>query len=285
MSMKYMTSAAVAALLLTSSVAFAQEGGEREHGAPHAGAEQHGPAAEKPRAPETHAQPAAPQKRAEEAAPKAHETPAAGAEHNRAEQAKPTPQSAEHEHAAPAKAAEDARKPAPNAAQERHNNAEGAGHENGAKPNERATTGQANEHANEHNNAAREPNAGANEHGNAPAHSDHAPNNQHASAAEAKNVKLDPQRQTRITDVIRNQHVDNIEKVDFDVRVGGRVPDHYHFLPIPEDIVSIVPEYRGYDYLVADNDVIILDPESHEIVYTLPEGGPDAMNRRAVDCK
>ncbi|MDR3461216.1 MAG: DUF1236 domain-containing protein [Beijerinckiaceae bacterium] len=267
---KYMTSAAVAALLLTSSVAFAQENNEREHAAPRAGAEQRGPAAETPRAPEPHAQPAAPRKRAEEAAPKPRETPAGGAE---------------HEHAAPAKAAEDK----PNAAPERRNNAEGAGHENGAKPNERATTGQANEHNaernNEHNNAAREPNGGANEHDNAPAHSDHAPHDQHASVAEAKNVKLDPQRQTRITDVIRNQHVENITKVDFDVRVGGRVPDHYHVLPIPEDIVSIVPEYRGYDYLVADDDVIILDPESHEIVYTLPEGGPDAMNRRAVDCK
>ena len=51
------------------------------------------------------------------------------------------------------------------------------------------------------------------------------------------------------------------------VNVGVALPRSVHLYPIPEDIVVIVPDYRGYDYIMLDDDrVAIVDPETYEVV-------------------
>jgi len=114
------------------------------------------------------------------------------------------------------------------------------------------------------------------------------PNENGQSAKEAResgSVSIDSQKQTRIQDSLRNQHAENITHADFDVRVGVSVPDRYRFNPLPEEVVSIVPEYRGYDYIMVNNEIVILEPQTHKIVYTMQEGRSAAMDRRSVDCK
>jgi hypothetical protein len=83
--------------------------------------------------------------------------------------------------------------------------------------------------------------------------------------------KIAPGKVNRIREAIRGEHVERISHADFSVRVGTVIPSHYHFYPLPEDIVSIVPEYRGYDYVVVSDEILIVEPQSHRIVYTLPE--------------
>ncbi len=100
-----------------------------------------------------------------------------------------------------------------------------------------------------------------------------------------KAASIDQQKQTRIRDALRNEHVENIKKADFDVRVGGMVPDHYRFNPLPDEVVSILPQYRGYDYIMADNEIIIVEPQTHKIVYTMQEGRSSAKDNRPVECR
>ncbi len=76
----------------------------------------------------------------------------------------------------------------------------------------------------------------------------------------------------RFVDTIRREHVSAIDHVDFDMNVGVIVPDRYHYYPLPEDIVSFVPQYRGYYFLVAEGDILIIDPDTHRIVDVIPEG-------------
>lgn len=76
----------------------------------------------------------------------------------------------------------------------------------------------------------------------------------------------------RFVDTIRREHVSAIDHVDFDMNVGVVVPDRYHYYPLPEDIVSFVPQYRGYYFLVAEGDILIIDPDTHRIVDVIPEG-------------
>jgi len=98
----------------------------------------------------------------------------------------------------------------------------------------------------------------------------------------AKDVKLDSQQQTKVRDAFRNEHAENITKVDFDVRIGGVVPDHYHFYPLPTEVVDIVPKYRGYDYIMANDEIIIVEPGTHNIVYTMQQG---RSSSRSVECR
>jgi Protein of unknown function (DUF1236) len=101
----------------------------------------------------------------------------------------------------------------------------------------------------------------------------------------AGSVQIDAQKQERIRSVLASSKAENVRKVDFSVSVGTRIPERYHFYPLPSEIVQIVPEYRGYEYMVVDNEIVIVNPRTREIVYTMTEGRSAGMNRPSVDCR
>ena len=107
----------------------------------------------------------------------------------------------------------------------------------------------------------------------------------HDTNRSATSVQIDPQKQERIRTAISSTKVENISHADFSVSVGTRVPERYQFHPLPTEIVDIVPEYRGFDYMVVDNEVVIVNPSTREIVYTMNEGRSAGMNRPSVDCR
>jgi Protein of unknown function (DUF1236) len=43
-----------------------------------------------------------------------------------------------------------------------------------------------------------------------------------------------------------------------------------HFVGLPEDVVRIVPEYRGFDYVLVRDQILIIDPDTLEIVAIIP---------------
>jgi hypothetical protein len=58
------------------------------------------------------------------------------------------------------------------------------------------------------------------------------------------------------------------------VAVGVAVPSSVRVSALPDTIVSIVPQYRGYSYFVTGERIAIVEPSSHKIVEVLPfEGG------------
>jgi hypothetical protein len=50
------------------------------------------------------------------------------------------------------------------------------------------------------------------------------------------------------------------------VHVGATVPTSVHFYPVPTEVVEVYPEWRGYDYILVGDQIVIVDPRSHEIV-------------------
>ena len=66
--------------------------------------------------------------------------------------------------------------------------------------------------------------------------------------------------------MIRERGFDSIRGADFAVRVGAAVPGRYRFRPLPPEIIDLVPEYEGYDYIVVDDQILILDPDTREVV-------------------
>ena len=87
---------------------------------------------------------------------------------------------------------------------------------------------------------------------------------------QAASVQLDQQQQTRISAAIKSQHVRPLKNVNFSLSVGTRVPSSVTFATLPADVVAIVPQYRGYSYFVASNEIVIVDPGTREIVTVLP---------------
>jgi len=82
-------------------------------------------------------------------------------------------------------------------------------------------------------------------------------------------ARLSTEQRTRITSIIRDQHVAPVNNVNFAVSVGTRVPVGIGFHPLPADIVSIYPDWRGYEFFLAHDQIVVVDPRTLEIVAVL----------------
>jgi hypothetical protein len=82
-------------------------------------------------------------------------------------------------------------------------------------------------------------------------------------------AKLSTEQRTRITTVIREQHAAPVNSVNFTIAVGTRVPREVAFHRLPTEIVTIYPEWRGYEYILVGDQILVIDPRSREIVAVL----------------
>jgi len=81
-----------------------------------------------------------------------------------------------------------------------------------------------------------------------------------------KSAQLSVEQRTKIKTVVGRGHVARVDHPDFSVRVGTVVPRNVHVNVLPTEIVEIVPEYRGFDYVMVGDEILIIDPHSLEIV-------------------
>jgi hypothetical protein len=79
-------------------------------------------------------------------------------------------------------------------------------------------------------------------------------------------AKLSTEQRTKITTVIRSQRVEPVAHVDFSISRGVRVPRTVSFHPLPSEVVSIYPEWRGYEYFLVNDRIVVVDPRTLEIV-------------------
>jgi uncharacterized protein DUF1236 len=78
--------------------------------------------------------------------------------------------------------------------------------------------------------------------------------------------KLSTEQRTKITTVIRSQHVQPLNNVNFSISVGTRVPRGVSFHPLPAEVVTVYPEWRGYEFVLVGDQIVVIDPRTLEIV-------------------
>jgi hypothetical protein len=78
--------------------------------------------------------------------------------------------------------------------------------------------------------------------------------------------KLSTEQRTKITTVIKSQHVQPVTNINFSISVGTRVPRNVGFHPLPAEIVTVYPEWRGYEFFLVNNQIIVVNPRTLEIV-------------------
>jgi hypothetical protein len=80
-------------------------------------------------------------------------------------------------------------------------------------------------------------------------------------------AKLSTEQRTKITTVIKEQHVQPVTNVNFSISVGTRVPrSGVTFHPLPVEIVTLYPQWRGYEYILVRDQILVIDPRTGEIV-------------------
>lgn len=85
----------------------------------------------------------------------------------------------------------------------------------------------------------------------------------------AAGAKLSSEQRTKITSVIRGQHVAPVTHVNFSISIGTRVPRDVHFYPLPAEVITYYPEWRGYEFILVNDQIVVIDPQTLEIVAVL----------------
>jgi len=104
--------------------------------------------------------------------------------------------------------------------------------------------------------------------------------NRQSGQANTSGTTVSQDKQTRITETLSRQHVQETRDVNISVRVGETLPRSVHARPLPREIVQIAPEYRGKEYVVVRDEIVIVEPRTHHIVAVMPRsGGGSAVAR------
>ena len=82
-------------------------------------------------------------------------------------------------------------------------------------------------------------------------------------------ANLSTEQRTTIRTVIKQQNVQPATNVNFTISIGTRVPRTVHFYPVFGELVQIYPSWRGYDYFVVGDQIIVVNPRTLEIVAVL----------------
>ena len=93
---------------------------------------------------------------------------------------------------------------------------------------------------------------------------------QGAAASAHGQVQVTQRQRTEIRQRLAHTRVDRIEHPRFSVSVGAEIPRSVHVEVLPPAIVDVVPEYQGFDYVMVGDEILIVDPDSMQIVAVIP---------------
>ncbi|MBS0245839.1 MAG: DUF1236 domain-containing protein [Proteobacteria bacterium] len=83
--------------------------------------------------------------------------------------------------------------------------------------------------------------------------------------AAGAHASLTTEQRSKITTVIKQQKVKPVH-LNVTVKVGTRIPQHVRYYPLPTEVVTIYPEWRGFDYILVGDTIVVIDPGTREIV-------------------
>ena len=89
------------------------------------------------------------------------------------------------------------------------------------------------------------------------------------NAATSATAAPPAEKQSQISSAIKQEKVEEVTNVNFNISIGTAVPSSVRYYPLPPRIVEIYPEWRGYDFILVRGKYIILRPQTREIVYII----------------
>lgn len=95
---------------------------------------------------------------------------------------------------------------------------------------------------------------------------------QGSTGAAGGSVNLTSEQKTKIrTSVIESKSAPRLSRsqINFQINVGTVVPRTVHFVSVPQTLVEIHPAWRGYEYIVVEDEIVIIDPHTYKIVAVL----------------
>lgn len=82
-------------------------------------------------------------------------------------------------------------------------------------------------------------------------------------------AKLSTEQRTTIRTSITKQNIKPVTNVNFSISVGTRVPRTVTFHPLPAEVITIYPAWRGYEFFLVGGEIVVVNPRTLEIVAVL----------------
>jgi hypothetical protein len=94
--------------------------------------------------------------------------------------------------------------------------------------------------------------------------------NTNASSNASASINLNAEQKTKIREtVIKSSNAPRVANVNFKLSIGTPVPKTVRFAPLPSYLVEIQPAWRGYEYFLVGDEIVVVNPRTLEIVAIL----------------
>ena len=77
---------------------------------------------------------------------------------------------------------------------------------------------------------------------------------------------LSAEQHVKIRNTLRIEKSERLAKVPFSTKVGEAIPGTVHLYVLPVSILEYAPQYRGYEYILVGDEILIVDPRTLRIV-------------------
>ena len=86
-------------------------------------------------------------------------------------------------------------------------------------------------------------------------------------------VQISSTTATRISEALISTAPATSQNINVAVNIGAPLPGEVELLPLPPAVVSLVPEYQGYEYVVVNDQVAIVQPSTRVVVEIIAPTG------------
>ena len=93
------------------------------------------------------------------------------------------------------------------------------------------------------------------------------------NAAAVGKVQISSTTATRISEALISTAPATSQNINVAVNIGAPLPGEAELLPLPPAVVSLVPEYQGYEYVVVNDEVAIVQPSTRVVVEVITPTG------------
>jgi len=107
---------------------------------------------------------------------------------------------------------------------------------------------------------------GGNAQASEPPNSHMAPSTARDETKSGPPAALSSEQHTKIRDTLRVEKSERLTSVPFSTKVGEAIPGTVHLYVLPVSIMEYAPQYRGYEYILVGDEILIVDPRTLRIV-------------------
>ena len=91
-----------------------------------------------------------------------------------------------------------------------------------------------------------------------------------ADAQHAAPAPLSAEHHAKIWEAVRGEKTARFTGPKFSITIGEAVPQTVHLNRLPTRVIEFAPQYRGYEYILVGDEILIVDPRTHRIVAVIP---------------